>query len=102
MIPTRGYAASAASQPLKPFKFERPDPGLHDVLIDIHYCGICHSDIHQVRNEWGESLYPMVPGHEIAGRVTQVGAKVKRFKVGDAVGVGCFVDSCRKCPSCKG
>jgi len=86
---------------LGPFRFERRDPGPHDVLIDILYCGICQSDIHQVQDEWGGSTFPMVPGHEIAGRVSRVGAKVKRFKPGDAAGVGCFVDSCRRCSYCK-
>ena len=76
--------------------------GDRDVAIDIVYCGVCHSDIHQVRNEWGNSIYPMVPGHEIAGFVTAVGSKVKRFKVKDKVGVGCLVDSCRECQDCQG
>jgi uncharacterized zinc-type alcohol dehydrogenase-like protein len=101
MIPVRGYAAQKVGSPLEPFRFERRDPGPHDVLIDILYCGICHSDIHQARDEWGGSIFPMVPGHEIVGRVTRVGAKVKRFKAGDAAGIGCFVDSCRKCEYCK-
>ncbi len=101
MIPVKGYAATAQGRPMEPFKFERRDPGPNDVVIDILYCGICHSDIHQVRDEWGGSIFPMVPGHEIVGRVSRVGKKVKRFKTGDAAGVGCFVDSCRKCPNCK-
>src|SRR5262245_56585622 len=101
MIPVRGYATQSSKSPLAPFKFERRDPRPDDVLIDILYCGICHSDIHTARGEWGESLYPVVPGHEIAGRVKAVGSKVKNFKAGDSVGVGCFVDSCRSCPSCK-
>jgi uncharacterized zinc-type alcohol dehydrogenase-like protein len=97
-----GYAALSAEAPLRPFAFDRRDPRPHDVAIDIKYCGICHSDIHQARNEWtGDSIYPMVPGHEIAGVVTRVGASVTKFKVGDAVGVGCFVDSCRACANCK-
>jgi uncharacterized zinc-type alcohol dehydrogenase-like protein len=101
MSKTRAYAASSAKSPLAPFTFERRDPGEHDVAIDIKFCGICHTDIHQVRNEWGNSEYPMVPGHEIAGVVTAVGAKVKKFKAGDKVGIGCFVDSCRKCAQCQ-
>lgn len=100
MIPTRGYAALAAKAPLTPFQFERRDPREHDVVIDIRYCGICHSDIHQARDEWGGSQFPMVPGHEIAGIVTKVGSKVSKYKVGDSVGVGCFVDSCRHCKHC--
>lgn len=100
MHPTKAYAAQGATQPLTPFEFNRRDVGPRDVLIDIHFCGICHSDIHQVRDEWGHSLYPMVPGHEIVGLVAQVGAKVKKFKTGDKVGVGCLVDSCRECPDC--
>ena len=96
-----GYAALSADAQLTPFAFDRRDPRPHDVAIDITYCGICHSDIHQARNEWkGDSIYPMVPGHEIAGFVTGVGSAVTRFKVGDAVGVGCFVDSCRACANC--
>ena len=100
MLPTRAYAATAARQPLAPFSIERREPGPADVLIDILYCGVCHTDVHFVRNEWGNSIYPMVPGHEIVGRVAQVGSEVTRYKVGDAVGVGCFVDSCRVCPHC--
>ena len=90
------YAATAAKSPLAPFAVERREPGEHDVLIDILFCGVCHSDIHQVRDEWGGALFPMVPGHEIVGRVTRVGAGVTRFKVGDLAGVGCMVDSCRE------
>lgn len=100
MLPTRGYAALAADQSLQPFDFERRDVGAKDVLIEILFCGICHSDIHQARNEWGGSVYPMVPGHEIVGRVTQVGAEVSKFKSGDLAGVGCMVDSCRTCENC--
>lgn len=100
MIPVKGYAAQNAKTPLTPFEFNRRDVGTHDVLIDIHYCGICHSDIHQARDEWGGSTFPMVPGHEIIGIVNKVGTGVKRFKAGDKVGVGCFVDSCRKCENC--
>lgn len=101
MLPTRGYAARGPTSLLEPFNFERRDPGPHDVLIEILYCGICHSDIHQARDEWGGAMFPMVPGHEIVGRVTRVGPEVKRFKVGDLAGVGCFVDSCRTCESCR-
>jgi len=101
MLPTRGYATKGPTSLLEPFNFERRDPGPHDVLIEILYCGICHSDIHQARDEWGGSIFPMVPGHEIVGRVTRVGSRVERFKVGELAGVGCFVDSCRVCASCK-
>lgn len=93
----KGYAATDASQPLVPFTFERREPNADDVVIAIKYSGICHSDIHQARNEWGFSKYPMVPGHEIAGVVTAVGENVTKFKFGDHVGVGCFVDSCVGC-----
>lgn len=101
MIPAKGIASLKAKAPLTPFSFERRSPGEHDVLIDIKFCGICHSDIHQVRDEWGGSVFPMVPGHEIAGLVAEVGSKVTKYKVGDKVGVGCFVDSCRTCSSCQ-
>jgi uncharacterized zinc-type alcohol dehydrogenase-like protein len=101
MIQTKGYAAPSATEDLKPFSFERREVGPHDVLIDILYCGVCHSDIHQARNEWGGSMYPLVPGHEIVGRITKVGAEVTKFKEGDLAGVGCFVDSCRTCHSCQ-
>lgn len=101
MLLTRGYAVKNAKSKLRPFSFNRRKPGPLDVLIEILYCGICHSDIHQARNEWKTSQFPMVPGHEILGRVTAVGIKVKRFKKGDLAGVGCFVDSCRKCENCK-
>ena len=96
-----GFAAQDAKTPLGPFAFERRDVGAKDVLIDIAYCGVCHSDIHQARDEWGGSLFPMVPGHEIVGHVTGVGAEVKAYKVGDLVGVGCMVNSCRDCAPCK-
>ncbi|WP_307718703.1 NAD(P)-dependent alcohol dehydrogenase [Azospirillum sp. B4] len=101
MIKTLGYAAYKAKEALAPFTFERRDPRDHDVVIDIKYCGICHSDVHQARDEWGAGIFPMVPGHEIAGIVTQVGSAVTKYKVGDKVGVGCFVDSCRECEYCK-
>ncbi len=96
-----GYAAQSASAPLAPISFERRDPGPRDVQIEILYCGVCHSDLHTARNEWQNTLYPVVPGHEIVGRVTRVGAEVKKFSAGDTVGVGCMVDSCRKCESCR-
>ena len=101
MLPTRGYATSAATLPLEPFSFDRREPRAHDVLIEIMYCGVCHSDIHSARNEWGGTLYPLVPGHEIVGRVVRVGSEVTRFAAGDIAGVGCFVDSCRECDSCR-
>ncbi|MDE1765963.1 MAG: NAD(P)-dependent alcohol dehydrogenase [Thaumarchaeota archaeon] len=101
MIQVKGYAAQKASAPLEPYSFQRRQPGEHDVVIDIKYCGICHTDIHQVTDGWGGSVYPMVPGHEITGVVSQIGPKVIRYKVGDKVGVGCFVDSCRKCGPCQ-
>ncbi|MBC7467234.1 MAG: NAD(P)-dependent alcohol dehydrogenase [Bdellovibrio sp.] len=97
----KGIAAFSAKQPLAPYSFERRDPKEHDVVIDIQFCGICHSDIHQARDEWGGSMFPMVPGHEIAGVVRAVGTKVSKYKVGDHVGIGCFVDSCRECAHCK-
>lgn len=102
MIKAKGYAAPSAKAPLGPFSFERRDAKEHDVVIDIKYCGICHSDIHMARDEWGGlSRFPMVPGHEIAGVVRSVGSNVTKYKVGDHVGVGCFVDSCRQCVNCK-
>jgi uncharacterized zinc-type alcohol dehydrogenase-like protein len=101
MIPVHGYASTRAKGPLTLYEFERREPLDHDVVIDIQYCGICHSDIHQVSDEWGGSTFPMVPGHEIAGIVSQVGTNVSRYKVGERVGVGCFVDSCRKCSPCR-
>lgn len=100
-IPVRGYAAFSPQEPLRPFAFERRAPGAHDVVIEILYSGICHSDIHSARDEWGGAQYPLVPGHEIVGRVVALGAAVKRHALGDAVGVGCFVDSCRTCSACK-
>jgi alcohol dehydrogenase (NADP+) len=100
-VAAHGYAAMSAKTPLVPFTFERREPGPTDVAIDIQFCGICHSDIHQARDEWGGSIFPMVPGHEIAGVVTAVGDKVTKYKVGDRVGVGCLVDSDRTCPRCK-
>jgi uncharacterized zinc-type alcohol dehydrogenase-like protein len=101
MIQVCGYAAQHAKAPLTPYSFERREPRDHDVVIDIQYSGICHSDIHQVSNGWGGSTFPMVPGHEIVGIVLQIGTKVTRYKVGDRVAVGNFVDSCRKCGPCR-
>ena len=98
---TSGYAAHSATTPLKHFTFERREPGPKDVQIDILYCGVCHSDLHTARNEWTNTTYPVVPGHEIVGRVAKVGKDVHKFKLGDQVGVGCMVDSCRVCESCK-
>lgn len=98
---TKAYAAHSPTDPLGPFSFQRREVGPHDVQIDILYCGVCHSDIHQARDEWGGSIYPMVPGHEIVGRVIKTGSHVTKFKAGDLAGVGCFVDSCRECPECK-
>jgi len=101
MTQSHGWAAKSATTPLASFKFNRRDLRDHDVAVDIQFCGVCHSDIHSVRNEWGNAVYPMVPGHEIVGRVSAVGSSVTRFKAGDLVGVGVIVDSCRACPSCK-
>jgi uncharacterized zinc-type alcohol dehydrogenase-like protein len=101
MISSRGYAAQNNTTPLAPFSFERRDPGPKDVVIGIQFCGVCHSDIHQVRDEWGGAVYPMVPGHEIVGRVTRIGSAVTKFREGDLAGVGCMVDSCRTCANCK-
>ncbi|MBN9377302.1 MAG: hydroxyacid dehydrogenase [Chlamydiales bacterium 38-26] len=96
-----GYANQNEKAPLEPFKFERRELGPSDVKIDILYCGVCHSDLHTARNEWKSTVYPCVPGHEIVGKVAQIGKDVKNFKVGERVAVGCMVDSCRTCPSCK-
>ncbi len=100
MSKTSAYAAQNPSSGLTSFDFDRRDVGPHDVQIEILFCGVCHSDIHQVRNEWGNAIYPMVPGHEIVGRIIKIGENVKSFKVGELAGVGCFVDSCRTCPNC--
>ncbi len=97
---TKAYGALAGDKPLKPLNIERREPGPHDVQIDIAFCGVCHSDLHQVRSEWEGTLYPCVPGHEIVGYVTAIGGAVTRFKVGDVVGVGCIVDSCQHCAAC--
>ena len=101
MIKTKGYAAATAQAPLAPFAFERREPREHDVAIDIKFCGICHTDIHQARGEFPSSIFPMVPGHEIAGVVTAIGSRVTKYKIGDKVGVGCMVDSCRTCAQCQ-
>ncbi len=101
MIETRGFAVHDEAAQFEPFTFERRDVGPSDILIEILFSGICHSDIHQARGEWGNSTYPMVPGHEIVGRVTKVGDSVTKFKEGDIAGIGCFIDSCRKCANCK-
>ncbi len=101
MYSAKAYAAQSATTPLQPFSFQRRDPLPHDVRIDVRYCGVCHSDLHQARNEWRNTIYPCVPGHEIVGQVTKVGGEVKKFKVGDIAAVGCMVDSCRVCPSCE-
>lgn len=96
-----GYAAKSEQSPLLPFTFERRDPREDDVVIQIEYSGVCHSDLHQARNDWGFSTYPIVPGHEIVGRVTAIGNKVKKYNIGDLVGIGCMIDSCRTCSSCN-
>ena len=101
MSKTKAYAAYDAQSPLRDYELERREPGPKDVQIEILYCGVCHSDLHQVRDEWGGAMYPLVPGHEIVGRVTAVGNDVKNFKPGDLAGVGCLVDSCRECSKCK-
>ena len=101
MIETKGYAAKDAKTALAQWNFKRREVGAHDIQIDILYCGVCHSDLHQIHNEWGGSIFPMVPGHEIIGRVSKVGNLVKKFKTGDLAGVGCMVDSCRECENCQ-
>ncbi len=101
MASTKSYAAQNATAALAPWTIDRRDPKPHDVQIEILYCGVCHSDLHTARNEWGGTMYPCVPGHEIVGRVTAVGDHVKKYKVGDIAGVGCLVDSCRECDNCK-
>jgi uncharacterized zinc-type alcohol dehydrogenase-like protein len=100
-IDVSGYAVQSADDRVAPFRFQRRDPRLNDVVIDITHCGVCHSDLHQARNDWGNSLYPMVPGHEIIGLVSAVGSAVTGFKAGDQVGVGCMVDACLECAACK-
>lgn len=101
MIQSKGYAVQDAKSPLAPFNFERRDPGPKDVVVEIEFCGICHSDLHQARDEWGGSMYPMVPGHEIVGKVTAVGSEVTKFKVGDPAAVGVTVETCQVCDNCK-
>lgn len=101
MTSTKAFAAYSASEPLAPYSFERRDLRPNDVQIEILYCGVCHSDLHTARNEWHGTVYPCVPGHEIVGRVTNVGDQVTKFKQGDLAGVGCLVDSCQQCPKCK-
>jgi len=101
MIKTKAYAAQNEHTPLAPWTFDRRDVGPHDVQFDITFCGVCHSDLHQIRNDWFPGIFPMVPGHEIVGRVVKVGDHVKKFKVGDLAGTGCMVDSCRVCENCK-
>ena len=101
MSTTKAFAAYDASTPLRDFSLERREPNADDVQIDILYCGVCHSDVHQVRNEWSGTMYPIVPGHEIVGRVSAVGSGVTKFKVGDLAGVGCLVDSCQECKQCQ-
>jgi uncharacterized zinc-type alcohol dehydrogenase-like protein len=101
LIKTLAYAAHSATEPLRRWEFERRDPEPHDVQIEILYCGVCHSDLHTVRSDWDGTVYPVVPGHEIVGRVTAVGGAVKKFKTGDLAAVGCMVDSCRTCGSCR-
>lgn len=101
MIPAKGYAAQTPTSNLTPWNFQRREVGSHDVQFDILYCGVCHSDLHQIRNDWREGIFPMVPGHEIVGKVLKVGSEVKKFKPGELAGVGCMVDSCRICDNCK-
>ena len=101
MIKTKAYAAQNEHTPLAPWTFERRDVGPHDVQFDILFCGVCHSDLHQIQNDWFPGIFPMVPGHEIVGRVVKVGDHVKKFKVGDLAGTGCLVDSCRVCENCQ-
>lgn len=101
MFKAKAYAAPSAKAPLAPFSFERRDLRANDVHIEIQYCGVCHSDVHQARDEWGRGIFPMVPGHEIVGKVIAVGNDVKKFKVGDLTGVGCMVDACLDCRSCR-
>src|SRR6201996_4633417 len=101
MIPVKGYAAQSPTTDLAPWDFERRDVGPHDVQFDVQFCGVCHSDLHQIKNDWFPGIFPMVPGHEIVGRVVKVGNQVTKFKEGDLAGVGCMVDSCRKCVNCQ-
>jgi uncharacterized zinc-type alcohol dehydrogenase-like protein len=100
MPSSKGYATPNAQSPLAPFDFSRREPGATEISIEILFCGVCHSDLHMARNEWGQSIYPLVPGHEIVGRVTAAGKAVTKFKVGEIAAVGVIVDSCRKCAPC--
>src|SRR5512147_1445577 len=100
-IASVGFAAESAKSPLAPFKFERRTPGPRDVHIEIQYCGVCHSDLHQVRDEWAGTTFPIVPGHEIVGKVVAVGSEVRRVLPGELAAVGCMVQSCRTCENCK-
>lgn len=101
MIPAKGYAAQNATTDLAPWSFERRAVGPHDVQLDIAYCGVCHTDLHQIKNDWFPGIFPMVPGHEIVGKIARVGSQAKKFKTGDLAGVGVMVDSCRNCDNCK-
>src|SRR5574339_556431 len=101
MIHVKGYAAQSATTNLAPWNFQRREVGAKDVQFDISYCGVCHSDLHQIRNEWFPGIFPMVPGHEIVGRVVKVGSAVTKFKPGDLAAVGCLVDSDGSCPDCQ-
>ena len=100
MIQSIGYATESATGKLKPYEFLRKNPATHEVLVAVQYCGICHSDVHQARNEWKNTNYPCMPGHEIIGTVEKVGSQVKNFEVGEVVGIGCMINSCQTCPSC--
>src|SRR5438874_13119225 len=101
MIKVTGYAAKHSYSRLKKYEFEREEAKAHEVEIEVMYCGVCHSDIHQVKNEWSNTVYPCVPGHEIVGRVTRIGPAVRNHAVGDLVGVGCMIDSCGQCEACR-
>jgi alcohol dehydrogenase (NADP+) len=101
MPASKGYATNDAASPLAPYSFQRRDPGATEITVETLYCGVCHSDLHMARNEWGQSIYPLVPGHEIVGKVTAAGKSVKKFKTGDAAAIGVIVDSCRHCPPCQ-
>ena len=100
MSQTKAFAAQNATSPLAPFTFQYRDPDPNEIQIEIQYCGVCHTDLHQARNEWGGTVFPCVPGHEIVGKVVKAGSKVKKFKEGDLAAVGCMVNSCRECESC--
>ena len=102
MVNSKGYAAQTPETDLAPWDFKRREVGPHDVQIEIFFCGVCHSDLHQIKNEWFPGIFPMVPGHEIVGKISKIGSEVKRFKENDLAGIGCLVDSCRTCENCKG